>query len=139
MTAAEERRAAELRAEGRRRAERGSATVLTGAALGAVVVVLSGVLVLAGVVRDVHRARGAADLAALAAAVPLVDGAGVDCAAAASVATANGAAVTACVAEPDGSVVVSVSVSAGRAPPVAWALPAAVTARSRAGLADLPP
>ena len=119
--------------------ERGSATVLTVAALGSVLVVVAGVLALAGVVRDVHRARAAADLAALAAAVPLAYGTGVDCAAAASVATSNGASLTACATELDGSVVVSVSVSVGRAPAVAWALPAVVTARARAGLAAEPP
>lgn len=117
--------------------EGGGATVLAVGALGAVVVVVVGVLVLAGVVRDVHRARGAADLAALAAAVPLVGGGGVDCAAAASVATANGATMTGCGARPDGSVTVSVSV--GRAQQVRWGLPAAVTARARAGVVDQPP
>jgi secretion/DNA translocation related TadE-like protein len=111
--------------------------VLAVGALGTVVIVVVGVLVLAGVVRDVHRARAAADLAALAAAVPLIAGGGVDCSAAASVATANGAMMTGCGAGSDSSVAVSVSV--GRAPKVGWGLPAAVTARARAGLVVQPP
>ena len=48
------------------RSDRGSATVLTVAAVAAVVLVLIGVLAVVGAVRDVHRARAAADLAALA-------------------------------------------------------------------------
>ena len=73
------------------RVERGAATVVTVAAVGVVLVVLAAALVLAGTVRDVHRARAAADLAALAAAVPLADGLAADCSAARSVAVANGA------------------------------------------------
>ena len=44
--------------------ERGSASVLAGAAVGVVVLVLTGSLLLVSVVHDVHRARAAADLAA---------------------------------------------------------------------------
>ena len=62
--------------------------------------VLSGVLVVAGAVRDVHRARAAADLAALAAAGPVASGGGADCGPAASVAAANGAGLTGCAAGP---------------------------------------
>ena len=50
------------------RAERGSASVLVVGAVGTVVLVLSGVLVVVGAVRDLHRVQAAADLAALAAA-----------------------------------------------------------------------
>lgn len=97
---------AEGRADAERagRAERGSATVLTVAALGVLTTVLGAALVVVGVVRDVHRARAAADLSALAAAQPLVLGGTVDCAAARSVAEANGAVLRSCQLLPDGSV-----------------------------------
>ena len=84
--------------------DRGSATVLTGAALGALVVVLGAGLAVAGVVGDVHRARAAADLAALAAAAPLLHGQGPDCASARAVAEANGGLLRGCRALADGSV-----------------------------------
>jgi len=118
--------------------ERGSATVLTIGAVAAVVLVLTGVLVVVGTVRDVHRARAAADLAALAAAGPATSGADADCGAGAAVAAANGAEVSRCVREPDGSVVVTVEV--GRHWPPGWAgLPAVVSARARAGVVDAEP
>ena len=85
-------------------AEEGSATVLTVAALGVLTTVLGAALVVVGVVRDVHRARAAADLSALAAAQPLVLGGTVDCAAARWVAEANGAVLRSCQLLPDGSV-----------------------------------
>ena len=85
-------------------AEEGSATVLTVAALGVLTIVLGAALAVVGVVRDVHRARSAADLAALAAAQPLVRGGAADCAAARSVAEANGAVLRACRVLPDGAV-----------------------------------
>jgi secretion/DNA translocation related TadE-like protein len=118
--------------------ERGSATVLTVGAVAAVVVVLAGVLVVSGVVRDVHRARAAADLAALAAAGPLSSGGGADCALAASVAAANGAVLTGCAVGGDGSVLVSASVGRRWAP--GWGgLPATVSGRARAGVVDAEP
>lgn len=118
--------------------ERGSATVLTVGAVAVVVMVLTGAMVVSGVVRDVHRAGSAADLAALAAAGPVASGEGTDCQAAASIAAANGAVLTECAAEPDGSVVVAVSV--GRRWAVGWAgLPAQVSGRARAGVVDAEP
>ncbi|MBT9257773.1 hypothetical protein KMZ32_10900 [Phycicoccus sp. MAQZ13P-2] len=90
-----------------------SATVLVVGAAGAVVAVATGGLVLAGVATDVHRARAAADLGALAAAGPLVGGGPPDCTAAADVATRNGARLVACGTGEDGSVVVRVSVPLG--------------------------
>jgi secretion/DNA translocation related TadE-like protein len=112
--------------------------VLTVGAVAAVVLVLTGVLVVVGAVRDVHRARAAADLAALAAVGPAVSGAEVDCRAGATVAAANGAAVTRCVHESDGSVVVTVVI--GRHWPPGWGgLPAVVSARARAGVVDAEP
>ena len=115
--------------------ERGSLTVLTVGALGAVVLVLTGVLAATGTVRDVHRVRAAADLAALAAAGPVASGGGPDCRVAQTVAAANGAMLTRCDPEPDGSVVVAVEVA--RHWPPAWGvLPGSVSARARAGVVD---
>lgn len=118
--------------------DRGSATVLTVGAVAAVVLVLAGVLVVSGVVRDVHRARTAADLAALAAAGPLSSGGGADCELAVSVAAANGAVLTGCAVGADGSVLVSASVDRRWAP--GWeGLPATVSGRARAGVVDADP
>ena len=118
--------------------ESGSATVLTVAAIGAVTVVLAGVLVVAATVRDVHRAWAAADLAALAAARSLATGGAVDCDVGASVAVANGGVLSQCGSRADGSVVVTVAVE--RKWPVSWVwLPAQVSARARAGLVDAVP
>lgn len=97
------------------RDERGAATVLVAGAVAALVVVLAGALVVAGVVRDVHRARAAADLSALAAAVPLPSGGVVDCDAAAQVATANGAALAGCAVDGQGAAVVRAAVPLGGA------------------------
>ena len=120
------------------RVESGSATVLTVAAIGAVTVVLAGVLVVAATVRDVHRARAAADLAALAAAGALATGGAVDCGVGASVAAANGGVLSQCASRADGSVVVTVAVE--RRWPVGWVgLPAQVSARARAGLVEAEP
>jgi secretion/DNA translocation related TadE-like protein len=120
------------------RAESGSATVLTVASIGAVTVVLAGVLVVVATVRDVHRARAAADLAALAAGGALASGGGVDCHGGASVAAANGAVLSRCESSADGSVLVAVAVE--RPWPVGWVgLPARVSARARAGLVEAAP
>lgn len=118
--------------------ERGSATVLTVGAVGAVVLMLTGVLVVNGVVRDVHRARAAADLAALAAAGSAAVAGGADCGAGASVAAANGAVLTRCTVQADGSVLVAVSVGRRWAP--GWGgLPDAVSGQARAGVVDAEP
>jgi secretion/DNA translocation related TadE-like protein len=120
------------------RPQQGSATVLTVGAVAAVVLVLTGVLVVSGAVRDVHRARAAADLAALAAAGPVATGGAADCAAGASIARANGAVLTGCAVEPDGSVVVAVSV--GHRWVAGWGgLPTVVSGRARAGVVDAEP
>jgi len=115
--------------------ERGSATVLTVGAIAVVVLMATGVLVVVGAVRDVHRARAAADLAALAAAGPLAGGGQLDCGVGASVAGANGALLTLCARQRDGSVVVTVAVRR-RATPSWPGLPAVVSARARAGVVD---
>ncbi len=115
--------------------EAGSASVLTLGAIGGVVVVLTGVLVVEATVRDAHRARGAADLAALAASGPVATGGGVDCAVGASVAATNGAVLDRCVPGRDGSVLVTTEVE--RRWPLGWGwLPATVTAQARAGPVD---
>ena len=108
-------------------AERGAATVLVLGLVAALLAVTVGGLVLASVVVASHRARLAADLAALAAAVPLRDGVAVGdaCAAARRVAASNGAGLIDCAA--DGLMVdVTVVVTA-----TAWPEPA--RARARAG------
>jgi secretion/DNA translocation related TadE-like protein len=112
--------------------ERGSGSVLVLAAVLAVVTVLAGALLVAAAVRDVHRARGAADLAALAAALPLASGGSVGCARARTVAAAAGAELVECRLLADGTVRVRTRVPAGWA--AGWpGLPAAVHGTARAG------
>jgi secretion/DNA translocation related TadE-like protein len=97
-----------------------------------VVVVLTAALVALTAVRDVHRARSAADLAALAAAGGQLDGGLPDCAAAARVVVSTGGGLDGCRALADGSVVVDVAIRARW--PAGWpGLPAAITASARAG------
>ena len=115
--------------------ERGSATVLTVGAVGGIVLVLAGVLVVVSTVRDVHRARGAADLAALAAARPVASDGGVDCGAGAAVAADNGAVLARCTPGTDGSVLVTAEVV--RRWPTGWSwLPRTASAQARAGPVD---
>jgi secretion/DNA translocation related TadE-like protein len=113
--------------------ERGSATVLTVGAMGVLIMMLTGALLVVSVVRDVHRARSAADLSALAAAGPLPTGGRPDCADGSSVAMANGATLTGCDMLADGSVVVRASVSLRWS--ATWAgIPDRATAGARAGV-----
>ena len=119
------------------RRERGSATVLAVAAIAAVLSMAAAALVVTATVRDVHEARGAADLSALAAAGPLAVGADPDCGAARRVAAANSARVSTCLADGAGAVVVSVTVT--RSVTQGWITgPGVVSARSRAGVEPLP-
>jgi secretion/DNA translocation related TadE-like protein len=122
-----------MRACARRgRAERGSATVLALGVVGAVVVLLAGGVAIGGAVRAAHQAQASADLASLAAAVALQQGAGPDaaCRRAAGTARANGAVLRACSPSADESVSVLVSVE----PPDPLAvLPVQATASARAG------
>lgn len=77
--------------------ERGSGSVLVVAVCLVVLLVSVGALAVTGVVLAGHRARSAADLAALAGAARVRDGApGEACAQAGRVASANGATVDAC-------------------------------------------
>ena len=115
--------------------EEGSATVLTLGAIGGIVIVLAGVLMVVSTVRDVHRARAAADLAALAASGPLTTGGGIDCGVAASVAASNGAVLARCTPGRDGSVLVTAEVVRRWATGWVW-LPATASAQARAGPVD---
>ena len=117
------------------RSERGSASVLVVGAVGTVVMVLSGVLVVVGAVRDLHRVQAAADLAALAAAGGASGGGRPDCVAAVGVADSNGAGLTLCSTEPDGSVVVTAVVH--RYGPRGWGLPRTISSTARAGVVDV--
>ena len=107
--------------------DRGSASVVMVAVVGVVVSTTAGTLVLAGVVRASHQARLGADLAAVAGALQLRDGAStsVACAGAAHIAMANDTRLQSCsVNSHDVTVVVVASTSA-------WPQPA--VARARAG------
>ena len=107
--------------------DHGSASVVMVAVVGVVVSTTAGTLVLAGVVRASHQARLGADLAAVAGALQLRDGASasVACAAAAHIAKANDTSLQSCsVNGHDVTVVVAAAASA-------WPQPA--TARARAG------
>ncbi|MEO7753284.1 MAG: Rv3654c family TadE-like protein [Terracoccus sp.] len=110
--------------------EHGSGTVLVLIVLGALLAATTGGLVLAQAVVASHRARVAADLAALAGATALRDGSSSPCARGAAVAADNGATVRSCRA--GGLVVEMVVAVAVRG----WPDPA--TARSRAGPAAPP-
>ena len=84
-------------------------------------------------VADVHRARSAADLAALAAAQPLLSGGPADCVAARVVTRANGTVLRACHVLPDGSVETTVARPRSGAMGWAFGIPDP-SARARAGL-----
>lgn len=115
------------------RRERGSATVLAVAAIAVVLTMTAAALVVTATVRDAHVARGAADLAALAAAGALAVGAEPDCGAARRVAAANSATLSSCSADGAGTVVVSVTLTRSTVP--GWFTgPGVVSARARAGL-----
>ena len=115
-----------------RRREAGAGSVLVLAAVGVLVVVLAGALLVVAAARDAHRARSAADLGALAAARGTVAGRPPDCAAAARIAAGVGAALRGCRALHDGSVVVAVGVHLRWAR--GWAgLPTEVGGTARAG------
>ncbi|MBB2893038.1 Rv3654c family TadE-like protein [Flexivirga oryzae] len=78
--------------------ERGSGTVLVVSAIGVLALLLGAAMALVSAVSASHRARAAADLAALAAADALVHGRAADpCAVAGTVAARNGSTVLACV------------------------------------------
>ena len=113
-------------------AERGSATVLALGVVGAVLVLLAGGVAVGGAVRAAHQAQASADLASLAAAVALQQGAAPEaaCRRAAEMAGANGADVRACSPAADESISVRVSVDL---PDPLGGLPGSATATARAG------
>lgn len=114
------------RPAGRER-ERGSATVLVVAGIGVMVLLLAGALVLTSAVVASHRARAAADLAALAGAQVLVDGdAREPCDVASGVATRNSSALVECQVAGD-DLTVTVATRAG------WPGLGSARARARAG------
>ncbi|HSO66195.1 MAG TPA: Rv3654c family TadE-like protein [Ornithinibacter sp.] len=119
--------------------EDGGATVLTVAMLGVLTMLLGAALMVVGVVKDVHEARAAADLSALAAARPTLAGGVPDCPAARAVAEANGSVLRGCDVLPDGSVQTWVARPRSRAGAWGVGLPEP-SARARAGLvATAPP
>jgi secretion/DNA translocation related TadE-like protein len=105
------------------RSDRGSATVWSLGAIAVLCVVFGVVLALGQVVLARHRAAGAADLAALAAADHWVEGGTAACARAASVARAQGTRLVRCVIVGETS---DVTAASGRGPFTA-------EVRSRAG------
>ncbi|GAA2165241.1 secretion/DNA translocation related TadE-like protein [Humibacillus xanthopallidus] len=107
--------------------DRGSASVIVIAVIGVIVVLSAGALMLAGAVRASHQARLGADLAAIAGAQHLRDGASAAeaCAVVARMATMNGTALQACSVS---GTAVSVTVVARSS---SWPEPA--IARARAG------
>ncbi len=109
-------------------AESGQVTVVMVAVIGVTVLLLVGGAYLASAVTAMHRARAAADLAALAAAQSYQQGAdwGASCAAGAAIATRNAAGQLACAVGSDGSVTVVTTA------PVTWSLPGPVPQRARA-------
>lgn len=115
--------------------EQGMGTVATTGAAALLLVVTVAAAHLGAAVSATHRARAAADLAALSAASVAVSGSGDPCAVAGAVARANGASLRQCVSAPD----LSVQVSA--AAPVMVRLPGLPTeaiGRARAGPAPVP-
>ena len=112
----------------RHRPDRGSATVVMLGVIGAVLLLTISGLVLASAVLASHRARAAADLAALAASGMLIRGepASAACAAGAQVAAVNHARLQQCIASAT-EIRLSVAVTAG----VTGV--GVATARSRAG------
>lgn len=109
--------------------EKGSATVLATVMIGALTAVTLLALTAGGILVDHRRAEAAADLAALAGAAALRDGAD-GCAAAERLARANGAVLAGCEVALE-TVLVEVVVDTGFAE-----LVGTITARARAGPAS---
>lgn len=117
---------------GRRAPERGSASVLVVGVMGVVVTLATAAMLVAGYLVAQHRARAAADLAALSGAVAYAQGEDA-CAAAGRAASRNGARLISC--EQVGDLVdfvVSVDVRVHVAPRLRG-LPSAVPGRAHAG------
>ncbi|MFC7490030.1 MULTISPECIES: Rv3654c family TadE-like protein [unclassified Knoellia] len=116
------------------RDESGSGTVLVVAAMGVLLVLVIAALHLGAAATAAHRARTAADLAALAGAATLQDGDASPCARAAQVAGRNRARLVACALVGE-----SVSVRVATAVPARWpGVPDEALASARAGPAPTP-
>jgi len=115
--------------------ERGSGTVLALAAIGVLLVVVTAGLQLGAAAAAAHRARTAADLAALAGASALQEGQPDACARAASVAGLNQAQVIACTLGENESVSIRVSTAVETRWP---GVPDRAVASARAGPAEPP-
>lgn len=108
--------------------------MLVVAALGVVLVLVVAGLHLGAAAVAAHRARAAADLAALAGASALQDGRGGACARAAAVVSSNGATLTACDVGSGDTVTVSVT----REVAIRWpGVPDHAKAAARAGPVDV--
>lgn len=116
-----------------RRSERGSGTVLVVGALGVIVVLAVAGLQLAAAATAAHRARAAADFAALAAATAIQEGQAQPCGRAAELASRNGARLSECTLGSAESVRVQVSTRA-----MVWwpGVPERAAASARAGPAE---
>ncbi|GGB26664.1 hypothetical protein GCM10011492_16150 [Flexivirga endophytica] len=107
--------------------ERGSATVLVVMAIGVVLLCLTGALTLLSAVHASHRARAAADLAALAGAQVLVSAdTRAPCDVAAAVAARNGGSLVGCAVAGD-------DITVRVATPASWPGLGSARARARAG------
>lgn len=112
------------------RREGGSGSVLVLAAILCIFALTWAVVVMASVAAAAHRARSAADLAAIAGATAGLTSPGTECAVAARTAAANGSRVVTC----SGESVTSLDLTVLTPLPLRWpGLPTDATARARAG------
>lgn len=117
-----------------RRDERGSGTVLVTGALGVLLVLTAAAIQLGAAAGAAHRARAAADLAALAGASALQQGSGDPCSRASELVTRNGGHLLSCTLGAAESVWVRASADV----PGSWpGIPRLATATARAGPADI--
>ncbi|GAA4118912.1 hypothetical protein GCM10022415_18430 [Knoellia locipacati] len=118
----------------RRRDERGSGTVFVTGALGVLLILTAAAIQLGAAAGAAHRARAAADLAALAGASALQQGGGDPCTRASEIVTRNGAHLQSCTLGAAESVRVRVGIDVpGRWPGV----PRVAAAAARAGPSDI--
>lgn len=116
------------------RDERGSGTVLVTGVVGVLLVLTAAAIQLGAAAGAAHRARTAADLAALAGASALQQGTGDPCSRASELVTRNGARLLSCTLGAAESVWVRVSTDV----PALWpGVPRVATATARAGPADI--
>ena len=117
-----------------RRDERGSGTVLVTGALGVLLVLTAAAIQLGAAAGAAHRARAAADLAALAGASALQESTDDPCSRASELVTRNGADLLSCTLGAAESVLVRVSTDV----PGGWpGIPRVATATARAGPSDI--